>query len=105
ACPDGTELRGAAPPKGRELFCARKGSAGSVRQGPFRSWSAGNKLELEGSYSDGRMNGRWTLYHPNGQRESEGTFVDSKRDGVWSFYDNAGKKLPDKTFKSGDEVK
>lgn len=105
ARPEGAETRGDAPPRGRELFCARKGSGGSVRHGPFRSWSAGGKPEVEGEYNDGKMHGRWTLFHPGGNRESEGAFAENKKEGVWIFYNTDGKKTGEKTYRGGEEAK
>jgi peptidyl-dipeptidase A len=104
-CPEGTEPRGDAPPRGRELFCVRNGSGGSVKHGPFRSWSVTGKPEVEGEYNDGKMAGKWILYHPNGNRESEGTFAENKKEGVWIFYTPEGKKIGEKTYRAGEETK
>jgi hypothetical protein len=99
-CPPGTEPMGQPPPKGREVFCARKGADGAViKQGPYKSFTLGGRPELEGEYADGQMAGHWIIYHPNGSKESEGAMTGGKKTGVWTFYDPNGKKLRDETMK------
>lgn len=91
---------GAPPPKGRENFCARKTPDGAVvKHGLYRSFTAGGKPELEGSYADGQMSGHWVIFHVNGAKESEGSMAAGKKIGVWSFYDTTGKKLREETQK------
>ena len=99
-CPPGTEAMGAPPPKGRETFCARKGPDGAlVKHGPYKSFSAGGRAELQGEYAEGQMTGHWVLFHPTGAKESEGSMTLGKKVGVWSFFDPTGKKLRDETQK------
>lgn len=42
--------------------------------GPYRSWSYEGKLRVEGHYDDGRKDGRWVFYQPDGQRVIEHTY-------------------------------
>jgi hypothetical protein len=99
-CPAGTELMGNPPPKGRETFCARKSPDGAiVKHGPYKSFTAGGRAELEGEYAEGQMSGHWVLFHPTGAKESEGTMAAGKKVGVWTFYDTTGKKLKEETQK------
>jgi peptidyl-dipeptidase A len=105
-CPDGATEQGAAPPKGRELYCAKKDAAGTlVKHGRYASYTGTGKPELEGEYRDGKESGHWVLYDVNGKKESEGDFVEGRKQGVWITYDATGKKTSEKTFKDGSEVK
>lgn len=76
SCPDGGELRGEAPPRGRAQWCEAVDLFGVVRKnGPFRTW------------------------HKNGQRRTDGAFVDGKRHGTWTAYDEDGKVTVEQRYR------
>ncbi|HIB31730.1 MAG TPA: hypothetical protein EYO45_01295, partial [Candidatus Marinimicrobia bacterium] len=41
----------------------------------FDYWGNGNS-KLRGRFRDGLRNGKWTFWHPNGQKKAEGKFFD-----------------------------
>jgi hypothetical protein len=126
-CPPGTELAGAAPPVGVEVWCSRPMPDGTkVRSGPSLSWhgngqkqSQGAYLqdkregpwlywyptgtpERQGSYSNGKPDGVWTSYHPTGDRSSEGQMVDGKENGRWTFWNNESMTRTEGEFLLGE---
>lgn len=47
--------------------------------------------EMAGQYSsDGKKNGVFTFYHPNGKLKKIGAFVNDTMKGLWSYYDAKG---------------
>ena len=46
----------------------------------------GGKTEFEGSYKDGKREGKWTEWYKNGLKEYECTYKDGKRDGLLTFW-------------------
>lgn len=125
ACPAGSRLTGAPPPRGHEAFCAR----GRVRHGPYARWHAGtNELAATGNYVDGRRDGVWKLFYPSGAlratgpyrrgerhgawsewyedgvQASDGHYVGGRRDGRWSWFDERGAITRQATFSRGKKV-
>lgn len=59
-CPDGTDLHGAPPPDGVEVWCAR---ADGTRHGPSTTWHEDGTIKAaEGRYRDGNQHGVWTWW-------------------------------------------
>ena len=129
ACPAGTKLMGAAPPKGTELWCQKTIDGKSVKDGPFIVYAtSGNKM-IEGSYRDGVQEGEWTLWYENGARASldhyqdgirnglhtswyatgqkalEGDYRDGKREGVWTHWDPSGLRSQKTLYRNGQAIK
>jgi MORN repeat variant len=114
ACPPGTTLVGAQPPKGSEVWCQREVAGKKVKDGPFIVYAAGGSKMIEGTYHDGVQDGEWTLWYENGTRASidhyvnglqngmhtswyangqkalEGEYQNGKREGIWTQWDPAG---------------
>ena len=47
-------------------------------------------LRSSGKTIDGKRDGRWLFYHPNGMLQTEGTFVDGKENGKYTVYRDNG---------------
>lgn len=59
--------------------------------GKFEQFRAdGKTLEIEGTMKDGKRDGEWKYYHPNGKLQSEGTCKEDKKHGWWKAYDTNG---------------
>lgn len=84
-CADG--MRGAAPPRGSERYCARLDQDGiEVRHGLARSWYPDGKLHDVCNWVQGKREGRCTTRGADGQVEEEGVYRDDKRQGVWRLH-------------------
>ena len=60
--------------------------------------------EGEGTFKDGKREGKWSGWYENGQKEGEGTFKDGKLEGlVTGWYEN-GQKNSEQLFKDGDLI-
>ena len=59
-------------------------------QGSFRT---------EGSFKDGKKDGRWVSYYPDGRLFYKGTYKDDKKVGPWVDYWDAGKLMHKGTYK------
>ena len=62
----------------------------------------GGKTEYEGSYKNGKQDGKWTRWHENGQKWYEGTFKDGILDGLHTTWYENGQKKEEVTFKDGE---
>ena len=63
----------------------------------------GGKTEYEGSYKDGKEDGKWTYWYENGQKKSEITYKDGKRELYTEWHEN-GQKRFEATFKDGELI-
>ena len=59
----------------------------------------------QGSFKNGKRDGPWVSYHPNGQLDYKGTYRDGKEDGPWVTYYGNGQLLSKGTYKNGKKVK
>ncbi len=74
---------------GRDLtqeWCER---ADGAREGPYRSISNG-RLSTEGAYVDGRQDGAWTSYWPDGRVHEQTQYARGLQDGAWVVYAAGG---------------
>jgi len=62
----------------------------------------GGKTEYEGSYKNGKQDGKWTYWHENGQKSGEVTYKDGKRDGLHTSWHDNGQKSGEVTWKDGE---
>jgi hypothetical protein len=74
-CPPDTELRGGL--QAGQQSCEYQDSNGlSVKQGPFIEWDAEGHKRTEGSYRDGKQEGRWTYWDESGRKILEREYRD-----------------------------
>ena len=64
----------------------------------------GGKTEYEGSYKNGKQDGKWTRWHENGQKWYEGTFKDGILDGLHTTWYENGQKMYEGTWKNGKMI-
>ena len=59
-----------------------------------------------GEMKDGKKEGAWVLYHPNGQLSYKGSYKNGKEEGEWVSYDGRGTVNPrwTGTFKNGKKI-
>jgi antitoxin component YwqK of YwqJK toxin-antitoxin module len=64
-------------------------------------WYENGIKELEGTYKDGKKDGKWIIWDENGQKNKEGMFKNGKEDGLHiSWYEN-GIKEEQRTYNEG----
>ena len=98
ACPAGARLEGAAPPAGREVYCAR----GKTRIGAYVRWSAsGERMAESGQYDRGQRTGVWKRFDDKGVLRETGPYRASKKHGVWSEWHPGGAQAVDGRFVDG----
>jgi antitoxin component YwqK of YwqJK toxin-antitoxin module len=59
------------------------------------------RLVTEGTYQDGRRDGPWITYHPNGQKAAETIFKADRKDGKEQTWYPSGKKMLEAEYKNG----
>jgi hypothetical protein len=102
-CPPGTELRGASPPAGFELWCVSTDPGrGSVKHGGYTSWHRNGQRAEAGEYRDGRREGVWTRWYPTGGKQTQARFRDGVQDGVLIAWDELGRKERQVWFQGGE---
>jgi len=57
--------------------------------------------EKEGSYKNGKLDGKWTIWFNNGQKKEEGSYKDGKLNGKWTWWGKSGQKVKQKNYKDG----
>ncbi len=87
ACPAGTELRGAAPPDGREVWCAR---ADGTRHGPDIGWHPDDSQAFRRSFRNGELDGEMIEWYPSGQVARRGQYHAGVRYGRWARWNPDG---------------
>jgi hypothetical protein len=93
-CPAATFVRGAAPPKGRRVWCETEAG---VSHGPFRSWWPDGQPKTEGTFRQGKAAGQWTSWYDDGQLRSRGRYEDGSPIGEWEKFNRDGTPAPAET--------
>jgi antitoxin component YwqK of YwqJK toxin-antitoxin module len=68
------------------------------REGLWRAWFPDGTLWSEGEYREGEEMGLKTVYYENGNKFFSGKIQNGKRKGEWSFWDKEGKLLKKITY-------
>lgn len=79
-CPTGTSLRGAPPPEGNEVWCARPGG---TRHGQHIHWQSNGRKAFERRYNDGTLDGYWAEWQISGKPWTVGQYQQGARHGRW----------------------
>jgi antitoxin component YwqK of YwqJK toxin-antitoxin module len=73
--------------------CALRSSGKTVdgkREGPWLFYHPNGLLQTEAAFTAGRENGKYTVYRDNGIPYYCGLYENGKRTGEWEFYDDEG---------------
>jgi hypothetical protein len=89
-CPEGTTLKGDAPPKGRELRCE---NADGKLHGPYKRWYGNGQLNQLMHYQDGIEHGQQEAWWPNGNPMMRGISVNGERFKGYEYFDMNGNKI------------
>jgi len=49
-------------------------------------------IAVEGTYSNGKKEGNFKIYYPNGQLEQSGNYTNDKKSGIWEYFYEDGRK-------------
>ncbi|SVB28109.1 uncharacterized protein METZ01_LOCUS180963, partial [marine metagenome] len=71
------------------------------KDGKQTGWYENGQKMYEGTYKDGKIDGLNTGWYENGQKKREGTLKDGKEDGNWSYWYENGEKKEEGTWKDG----
>ena len=55
-------------------------------------WHPNGKIKTEGSYVNGKMEGRWVSYFETGVKQLEGEYRGGLKQGLWTLYYEEGQK-------------
>ena len=64
----------------------------ALRHGLTKAWYPNGKIEMEGTYQQGKKTGTFTFWHENGQIASTGEYTDDKPTGSWVWWHENGQK-------------
>lgn len=102
ACPAGTELRGAAPFDGYEVWCEGPDAFGRPRrEGPARTWYDDGAVRTEERFREGQRDGAFVEYHRNGRKAREGAYARGQRTGRWVVWHETGAPEEEAAFRDG----
>src|SRR5262245_48420358 len=77
-CAEGTTLKGGEPPAGNAVWCEK---ADGTKHGPLTAFRSDGTKERCLVYRNGKEEGRFTLYHPNGKMADQGRYHEGKFEG------------------------
>ena len=60
-----------------------------------------DQKEREGSYKNGKFDGKWTVWYESGQKESEVNYKNGKLDGKSTWWSKKGQKVRQKNYING----
>lgn len=63
----------------------------------------GGKLAFERGYKNGKKDGVWKEYYPNGILKYDGAYKDNMPDGEWKFYFESGKIKSIENYQNGKQ--
>ena len=72
--------------------------------GAHRTWYRSGKERERAEYKSGLLEGRVTIWHPNGSKFCEALFVSNRLHGEWQKWDEVGKLIKRVEFQKGDIV-
>ncbi len=72
------------------------------KEGFWQWFNEEGGISEEGEYEDGKINGTYKVYHPNGQLQMIAQFVDGKRDGTATYYNKYGAEKELIHYKEGE---
>ena len=58
----------------------------------------------ERNYLNGKSEGKYIVWHSNGQMEVQGNYKDGKKEGKWAEFDEGGQITVQKNYKDGELV-
>ena len=70
----------------------------------FDWWNGAMSVTPIGKAGEDQKHGRWTSFHPNGQKESEGRFEEGQPDGKFTWWYETGQTRAEGTYKMGQKV-
>lgn len=65
-------------------------------------YSTDSAKAVEGNYSNGKKEGRYSLYFPSGQLAQTGNYLNDKKNGIWEYYYENGNKKQTLDFRSNE---
>lgn len=89
SCPEGTELRGKAPPDGLEQKCVL---TDGTLHGPYMHWYGSGQLMQSLHFDHGKEHGEQKAWWPNGNKMMEGTSMNGKRYQGFRYWDISGQE-------------
>jgi len=63
-----------------------------IENGKWTLWHENGQKSSEGEYINGEKNGKWTIWHQNGQKSVEGEYINGKQNGKWIRWYSNGQK-------------
>ncbi|NMC40121.1 MAG: hypothetical protein GYA43_02950, partial [Bacteroidales bacterium] len=61
-----------------------------VRDGLWEQFRPGGIIFLRATYSDGKLNGPYEIFHSNGKPQYKGQYSNDRREGKWFIYNPDG---------------
>ncbi len=102
ACPPGSRAAGAPPPFGDSVWCEGPDRDGVPRrQGPARDYYDVDRVRVESTWRDGRLDGPWVKLHRDGRKAEEGRYRAGERHGKWTWWFEGGAVEEEVSFDMG----
>lgn len=60
------------------------------RHGTWQAFFPSGSPWSEGTFTDGKPNGKRTVWYENGQKRYEGAFTSGTKSGTWTYWDESG---------------
>jgi len=69
------------------------------KEGPYLKYFPDGSTMTKGNYKNGLLDGNFTLFYPNGSIELKGQYKAGEQVGNWNYFDEEGNVIPEEDFK------
>ena len=72
------------------------------REGPWKEYWPNGNVRSEGHYIDGKKDGVWVFYREEGEKEQEGRYLDDQIHGIWTWWHPGGQVHREEGYVRGE---
>lgn len=72
------------------------------REGPWKEYWPNGNVRSEGHYVDGKKDGVWVFYREEGEKEQEGRYLDDQIHGIWTWWHPGGQVHREEGYVRGE---
>lgn len=84
--------------KDNQKFLEGTYNESTERDGIWISWFENGKKNSQGTYVNGKEEGKYTVWHLNGKIHYVGHYKSGKKTGKWKFYNESGKLIKENNY-------
>lgn len=87
--------------KSKSMYYFDYWSEKEIWDGTYTEWDEQGNVLVEGNYKEGKKDGQWNYYHPNGLLQSSSQWQNGLQQGIYITYNKKGDKTSEGYFRNG----